>query len=349
MLVSESLYLIAAVLGILISLALISQVFTDKKGNFFLGLVMLLFSFEILFSWGALSGYNNSEGAFHIGLLLNYLIVPPSIWLFVQYSTAPSFKWKPWYYLLFIPALIQLVFQLLSRTGGWSLRGNLLWVFFVDYLPLLGFIAALAFFWIRYFRLRRHNAFKASQDKWLPRFRVLLLMGGLSLICLAWIVFSFIGWEYFEIIELILVVLIFALAFLNFLGTPQFPTVIKSTIKEEFPGYKDEEQLKRLDYALSKEEQYLDPDLSLKSLATTLGVPSRYVSYLINRYHHKNFKEYINNFRLDAFLKKAQSEEAQQKTLLALALESGFSSKSTFNQVFKNRFGKSPSQYLNQN
>lgn len=348
MLVSESLYLIAAVLGILISLALISQVFTDKKGNFFLGLVMLLFSFEILFSWGALSGYNNSDGAFHIGLLLNYLIVPPAIWLFIQFSTTPSFRWKAWHFLLFIPALVQLVFQLLSRSGGWSLRENLLWVFFVDYLPLLGFIAALAFFWIVYFRLRRHNAFKASQEKWLPRFRVLLLMGGLSLICLAWVIFSFIGWEYFEVIELILVVLIFALAFLNFLGTPQFPTVIKSTAKEEFSGYTDQEQLKRLDHALREAGQYLDPDLSLKSLAAHLSLPSRYVSYLINRYHHKNFKEYIHGFRLDAFLAKAKSEEAQHKTLLALALESGFSSKSTFNQVFKNRFGKPPSQYLNQ-
>ena len=70
------------------------------------------------------------------------------------------------------------------------------------------------------------------------------------------------------------------------------------------------------------------------------------MSFLINHYHHKNYKEFINQYRIETFLNKAQSSQKDSKTLLGLALESGFSYKSTFNQVFKKHMGKSPSDYL---
>jgi AraC-like DNA-binding protein len=38
--------------------------------------------------------------------------------------------------------------------------------------------------------------------------------------------------------------------------------------------------------------------------------------------------------------------QVQHKTLVALAMEAGFNSKSTFNQVFKMQTGMTPSEYL---
>ena len=92
---------------------------------------------------------------------------------------------------------------------------------------------------------------------------------------------------------------------------------------------------------------FLKPNLTLKELSSKLNLPTRYVSFLINHYHKKNYKEFINEFRIETFLTKAKSEEKDYKTLLALAFESGFSSKSTFNLVFKKHLGQSPSEYLN--
>lgn len=345
----ENIYFVAAILGGLLSLALLSQIFTARKGSFFLGLVIVIFSFELLLSWGALSGYNNTPGAFPFGLFLNYLVIPPSIWLFVKYNTDHNFRIQSWHLWLFVPALLETALSLFARITSTGLRGYGLWVFFVDYLPLLGVIGVLTYFWRTYFVLRRQNAFKARNKQPIPQIRLLVLMSALTLICLFWIVFSFVGWDYFEIIELIMVLLIFGFAFLNFLDGQHFPTVLQTEPGGDFPNYDDPAQLKRLDQVLKQEGLFLNANLSLKELANHLDLPVRYVSYLINRYHHKNYKEFVNGFRVEAFLEKAKSGEQEHKTLLALALESGFSSKSTFNQVFKNHTGQSPSAYLKQN
>ncbi len=347
--VSENIYFAAAVLGFLISLALLSRVFTPNKGGFFLGLVVLIFSFELLLSWGALSGYNNSPGAFPFGFFLNYLLIPPSIWLFIKYNTDRRFRFQRWHFWLFVPVLLEIGLSLIARSTSTNLRAYTLWIFFVDYLPLLGFIGVLVYFWRTYFGLRRRNAFKAKGKQPISQIKLLVLMSALSLVGLFWVVFSFVGWAYFEIIELILVLLIFGFAFLNFLDGQQFPALVQTDPGGDFPNYDDPEHLRRLQQVLQEEALFLNPNLSLKELANALDVPVRYVSYLINRYHHKNYKEFVNGFRVEAFLAKARAGEQAHKTLLALALESGFSSKSTFNQVFKSHTGQSPSAYLKQN
>ena len=132
-----------------------------------------------------------------------------------------------------------------------------------------------------------------------------------------------------------------------FINIQTFPTQQKiAKSKIYFPKYNDQQELKRLNLVVKEKELFLTPNFSLKDLSNTLKLPKRYVSYLINRYHDKNYKEFINDFRIQTFLQKAQSDEKNHKTLLALALESGFNSKSTFNQVFKNHVGKTPSEYL---
>ncbi|WP_159076457.1 helix-turn-helix domain-containing protein [Flagellimonas amoyensis] len=114
----------------------------------------------------------------------------------------------------------------------------------------------------------------------------------------------------------------------------------------EFPNYDDQHNLVLLEKTMQEHKPYLNPNIPLKQLALELNLPARYVSFLINQYHHKNYKEFINTYRIDAFLEKVKSGENKTKTLLGLALECGFSSKSTFNQVFKNHMGKSPSEYI---
>ncbi|MCE7064554.1 AraC family transcriptional regulator [Dyadobacter sp. CY326] len=70
------------------------------------------------------------------------------------------------------------------------------------------------------------------------------------------------------------------------------------------------------------------------------------ISYLINTHCASNVNGFINSFRVEAVIRKLGDPKEQHKTVLALALESGFNSKSTFNQVFRQHTGKSPSQYL---
>ncbi len=311
-----------------------------------MGLVVLVLSIELVFSYASKIGYNNTQGAFPIWVLLNYQILAPSIWLFIKYNTDDNFSFQKWHLLLYLPAVLESGIQIYVLQNSVVIE-SFLWEAFTEYLPMVAFIAAIAYFWYSYFKLNQSKAFKSERKIWLTQVRLLLLMSSLTLVGVFWLVFSFIGWAHFSYIEIALMVLVFGMAFLMFLETQTFPTVVKVDKNTEFPHYDDKQQLERLTQTLSENKPYLKPNLPLKELSAELALPYRYVSYLINHYHNKNYKEFINEYRIDTFLTKAKSGQEDHKTLLALAMESGFSSKSTFNQVFKNHLGKTPSEYLN--
>ncbi len=90
---------------------------------------------------------------------------------------------------------------------------------------------------------------------------------------------------------------------------------------------------------------YLDPDLTLPKLAESLGVPTHHLSQVINEMHGSNFFDFINQFRVEEVKRKIQDPKFQNYSLLGIALESGFNSKSAFNRVFKNLTGTTPSEF----
>ena len=305
-----------------------------------------MLSIELLFSWGYYSGYNNSGGALPFWNLLNYLIIPPSIWLFVRYNTDDNFKFKRWHYSLYIPAILAYTIEILAGLSSFPLKEYEVWFWFTDIMPLVGLIYVTGVFWLQYIRLYRLIAFNNGKTNVIERAKLFLLMATLTLLAFIWLLFSFIGWSHYEILEYLLIFFFFSFAFLHFLEGRTFPELNLETTHQEFPNYNDTENLQLLNDLMKEKKPFLIPSLPLNELAKEVHLPQRYVSFLINQYHHKNYKEYINGYRIQEFLEKAKSEEKNYKTLLGLALESGFSSKSTFNQVFKNQVGQSPSDYL---
>jgi AraC-like DNA-binding protein len=108
------------------------------------------------------------------------------------------------------------------------------------------------------------------------------------------------------------------------------------------------ELAKKLTALMDKERPYLNPELDLNRLAELLEANPKQVSHTINRSFSKNFYEYVNSYRIEAFKQSVTKPENKKLTLLGLAFECGFNSKSTFNDVFKKATGKTPSQYAKQ-
>ncbi len=109
------------------------------------------------------------------------------------------------------------------------------------------------------------------------------------------------------------------------------------------------EELQSVLYSLMEHKKvYLDPDLSLASLAELLTISEKKLSTLLNQYLNISFYNYINNYRVEEVKKQIQNPHNAQYTLLALGLESGFNSKASFNRIFKNFTGNSPSEYKKQ-
>lgn len=99
---------------------------------------------------------------------------------------------------------------------------------------------------------------------------------------------------------------------------------------------------------MTEEKPFLDPQLSLKSLAYKLKTNPSILSAAINQNFDKNFNDFINEHRVGEYLDILQDPTKEHYTLLAMAYECGFNSKSTFNRAIKKVTGKTPKE-LKQN
>jgi AraC-like DNA-binding protein len=103
---------------------------------------------------------------------------------------------------------------------------------------------------------------------------------------------------------------------------------------------------KRLHYFMQEEKIYKESDLSLKNLAQKLNTTSNNLSWLLNQVYQKTFYDYINEHRVKAVLVSLDRGVHLKQTLLAIAFEAGFNSKSTFNKSFKTVTSQTPTEYL---
>lgn len=92
---------------------------------------------------------------------------------------------------------------------------------------------------------------------------------------------------------------------------------------------------------------YLEANLSLPELANKLEIPSHHLSRVINEQFGMNFFDFINQYRIDEVKSKIGNPKYAHLSLLGIAFDSGFNTKSAFNRVFKKITGLTPSEYKN--
>jgi AraC-like DNA-binding protein len=90
---------------------------------------------------------------------------------------------------------------------------------------------------------------------------------------------------------------------------------------------------------------FRDPELSLPQLAAELKVHPNRLSLAVNHVHREPFRRLLNRFRLEYFNRQLIEGALEEESILGLAFDAGFPSKSTFNRVFKEYYGVAPSVY----
>lgn len=90
---------------------------------------------------------------------------------------------------------------------------------------------------------------------------------------------------------------------------------------------------------------YQQTGLSIAALAQQMNTPSHYLSKIINEQLNCTFIDFINGYRIKAVQEKLQQKEYHHYTILAVAFEAGFNSKSAFYTAFKKYTGTTPSKY----
>lgn len=96
------------------------------------------------------------------------------------------------------------------------------------------------------------------------------------------------------------------------------------------------------------EGAWQNPDLTLSDLAAELRVHPNRLSYAINHCSKVSFRYYLNSRRLDYFLDLVNQGANRKKSILELAFEAGFPSKTTFNRFFFEKKEMTPSEYIKQ-
>jgi len=96
---------------------------------------------------------------------------------------------------------------------------------------------------------------------------------------------------------------------------------------------------------VERERPYLNPETTLPKLAQALEIPVAHLSRVINEQLGRNFFEFINGLRVEEAKRKLAGPDASRDKLITVALDCGFNSLATFNRVFKELSGRTPSEY----
>jgi AraC-like DNA-binding protein len=301
----------------------------------------------------------------------------PLLLLYAKWMTTenPTFDIRYlWHFLPFliflIASLIYIDERVMHGTDGFLVRDR-----FVSFRIVFGstfFISITAYSIATFVVIRRHkNRLKDfvsySSEKitlqWLvglsitfyTGYVVMFIFGGVD------IMVDFMPFDPYEISFISLTLLTFLFGIFGFHQPSIFEEVVqhdhipKATETETDPKKYQRSGLKKKDVAdlvnkikkyMVIRKPYLDRELTIYDLSKQLKISRHTLSEVINEHMGMNFYSLINEYRVKEVQARMQSDEYKQLTILAIAYDSGFNSKSSFNTIFKEKTGQTPSEYL---
>ncbi|WP_426668954.1 ABC transporter permease [Mucilaginibacter sp. McL0603] len=291
------------------------------------------------------------------------LALGPLIFFYVLKITRPEYKFRSKDLLHFSPLLLELGAQALevkdSIKTGTATYDTQTFQQLNPVLQLLAFISVIIYLYLShrligrfYGRLKFNGGDRYRHElRWLHK-----LLTGFGLLWLLWILFVAADYFYYNYqlgaqayypLYFLLVSMIIWMAARAFLR-PEIgvPADTVPVLKPLLPA-----ELKQkgiwLKKVVKEKRYYENPELSLGSLAEQLDLHTHELSRVLNTALKKSFNDFINEYRVQAAIRKMQDSAYDHITLLGIAFESGFNSQSTFNRIFKQITGKSPLEYKN--
>ena len=95
---------------------------------------------------------------------------------------------------------------------------------------------------------------------------------------------------------------------------------------------------------MEKDKLFKDQELSLNSIAKQLNIKPYLISKSLNEVYNKRFNDFVNEYRVKEVQSLLQNSDNSKYTLLSIAMDAGFNSKSSFNRAVKKQLGILPSE-----
>ena len=287
---------------------------------------------------------------------------------FYEFTKIKNFEWKDSFH--FIPFLsFFLILIPIWINGAESIYGKFLYENSILITRILWFLVVLqyGFYWWKLIHLinkhtseveTEYSTIEGKTLSWLKRF---LHLFGLFFFVITVILIIILHTDNYFFIDkticLALSITIFVLGYYGIFQDDVFsiinPVIIQTSLKipkesevtEKTLDIKNKNEVKRiLDYLINN-KPFLNPDLTLTALAGQLDITRNQLSSIINNELNNSFYDFINRYRVEEVKQLIADPKNKNYTILALAFEAGFSSKSAFNDIFKKFTGITPSKY----
>ena len=96
---------------------------------------------------------------------------------------------------------------------------------------------------------------------------------------------------------------------------------------------------------MDKEKLFTNSNITVNQVAQKMGIPRQYLSEVLNVYLKSNFQDCMNKYRAEEFVECLKDEKFKNYSIIGIANEVGFKSKSSFNTTFKKIYGVTPSEF----
>ncbi|HEY0320009.1 MAG TPA: helix-turn-helix domain-containing protein [Pyrinomonadaceae bacterium] len=370
---SLNLLLILNLLGATQALLLACALFSTKRGNRTTNRLLAVFAAVIAISIG---GVSLSKTPYilslpHLRLIHQpfYFLGAPLLFLYIRalILRKPAFEKKD--LLHFIPFGLCIIYlmpfylqsganktisvRLYNSAQWYRIRSALLLLQFLIYLILI--IVML----VRYsHKEKRRDAVDAVTEKTIlfqTRFLLVTFLALWAIGVLHYIA-SLLSTTYFNtpetdlIIPLGITAFVYALAYLG-LRKPEGLTVVgdqqpaRRYETSSLTPERSERYIQKLLHCMETEKPFVDGELTLQKLAKKLSISPQHLSQIINERLNQNFVDFINTYRVEEAKKRLVAPAKKHYTILAIAEEVGFNSKSSFNLVFKKHTSMTPSEF----
>lgn len=378
-------YSLGAVHGLILAL-LLGQKEVNSLPNKLLALLMVVFSVDL--AMAALQNFSMLEQyPFLIGI--DYpitLLYGPIFYLYFKTMRDGRSKLQQTDYLHFIPFAVLLIYMIPFYFGSATEKLGMLHdnigtlrstygfgvINTIKVIHGLSYVAAIIYLLISYQKQRDPDSYAEKINlNWLQ----LLITGAALLAIIAGGIYFFSsagqtaqigssGGMYDKITLLAVTGFVFGIGYMGLHQPEVFsrtarddngPTrKVDAGPKEKYQksGLEEEQALhyqQQLIQLMEEQKRYRQSDLKLADLAKELGITDHNLTEVINRYIGQNFYDFVNSYRVKEVEDRLRDPESEEKTFLAIALDAGFNSKSTFNAVFKKQTGMTPSQYRRDN
>lgn len=127
---------------------------------------------------------------------------------------------------------------------------------------------------------------------------------------------------------------------------PEITPLTQPLVKSVTPAVDVRVFLEMIETHMEQQKPYTNPNLTIHELAASLKMPPHLLSRVINEGFGKNFFDFVNQYRVDELKRRMNDSHARGFTLLSLAFDVGFNSKTAFNRAFKKLAHQTPKEYF---